>query len=103
MGKVAGQMNDYVIVTDEDPYDENPQAIIDEVFTGVLEAGKVENENSWRVLSRLEAFRKALSLASPEDSIVITGKGSETSIMRANGLKEYWNDTEEILKLLADK
>lgn len=103
MGKVAGQMNDYVIVTDEDPYDENPQAIIDEVFAGVLEAGKVENKNAWRVLSRLEAFREALSLASPEDSIIITGKGSETSIMRANGLKEYWNDTEEILKLLADK
>ena len=103
MGKVAGQMNDYVIVTDEDPYDENPQAIIDEVFAGVLEAGKVENENAWRVLSRLDAFRKALSLAGPEDNIIITGKGSETSIMRAKGVKEYWNDTEEILKLLADK
>jgi UDP-N-acetylmuramoyl-L-alanyl-D-glutamate--2,6-diaminopimelate ligase len=93
MGKVAGQMNDY----------ENPQAIIDEVFAGVLEAGKVENENAWRVLSRLDAFRKALSLAGPEDNIIITGKGSETSIMRAKGVKEYWNDTEEILKLLADK
>ncbi|MEY3470724.1 MAG: hypothetical protein RLZZ223_74 [Candidatus Parcubacteria bacterium] len=100
MGKVAGQMNDYVIVTDEDPYDENPQVIIDEVFAGVLEAGKIENQNAWRILSRKEAFQKALNLAKPEDNIIITGKGSETSIMRANGIKEDWNDTDEVLKLL---
>jgi UDP-N-acetylmuramoyl-L-alanyl-D-glutamate--2,6-diaminopimelate ligase len=100
MGKVAGKMNDYVIITDEDPYDENPNNIIDEVFSGVLEAGKEENKNAWRILSRLEAFKKALSLAKPEDIIIITGKGSETSIMRTGGIKENWNDTDEILKLL---
>jgi len=100
MGKVAGQMNDYVIITDEDPYDENPQAIIDEVFSGVLEAGKIENTNAWRIVSRREAFKKALDLAQKQDIIIITGKGSETSIMRAGGVKENWNDTEEILKLL---
>lgn len=100
MGKVAGQMNDYVIITDEDPYDEDPQAIIDEVFTGVIDAGKVENKNAWRILSRKEAFQKALTIAQKQDIIIITGKGSESSIMRANGMKENWNDTEEILKLL---
>ena len=100
MGKVAGQMNDYVIITDEDPYDENPQSIIDEVFSGVLEAGKIENTNAWRIVSRREAFKKALDLTQKQDIIIITGKGSETSIMRRNGFKENWNDTEEILKLL---
>jgi UDP-N-acetylmuramoyl-L-alanyl-D-glutamate--2,6-diaminopimelate ligase len=100
MGKIAGEMNDYVIVTDEDPYDENPQSIIDEVFSGVLESGKIENTNAWKVLSRREAIAKALTLAQKEDVIIVTGKGSETSIMRAKGEKEYWNDTEEILKLL---
>lgn len=100
MGKVAGNMNDYVIITDEDPYDENPQAIIDEVFAGVLEAGKEENKNAWRILSRRDAFKKALELSQNEDIIIITGKGSETSIIKAGGVKENWNDTEEILKLL---
>lgn len=100
MGKIAGEMNDYVIVTDEDPYDENPQSIIDEVFSGVLESGKIENTNAWKVLSRRDAIAKALALAQEEDVIIVTGKGSETSIMRAKGEKEYWNDTEEILKLL---
>jgi UDP-N-acetylmuramoyl-L-alanyl-D-glutamate--2,6-diaminopimelate ligase len=100
MGKVAGEMNDYVIITDEDPYDENPQDIIDEVFAGVLESEKQENKNAWRILSRREAFKKAIELAHSEDIIIITGKGSETSIMRAGGVKENWNDTEEILKLL---
>lgn len=100
MGKVAGQMNDYIIITDEDPYDENPQAIIDEVFSGVLKAGKIENQNAWRITSRREAFQKAIDLAQKEDIIIITGKGSEASIMRGNRFKENWNDTEEILKLL---
>jgi UDP-N-acetylmuramoyl-L-alanyl-D-glutamate--2,6-diaminopimelate ligase len=100
MGKVAGEMNDYVIITDEDPYDENPQHIIDEVFNGVLEAGKEENKNAWRILSRRDAFKKALDLAQKQDIIIITGKGSESSIVRAGGVKENWNDTEEILKLL---
>jgi UDP-N-acetylmuramoyl-L-alanyl-D-glutamate--2,6-diaminopimelate ligase len=100
MGKIAGQLNDYVIVTDEDPYDENPQDIIDQVFTGVLESGKIENTNAWKILSRREAIQKALSLAQPEDTIIITGKGSETSIMRKNGVQEAWNDTEEILKII---
>jgi UDP-N-acetylmuramoyl-L-alanyl-D-glutamate--2,6-diaminopimelate ligase len=100
MGRVAGEMNDYVIITDEDPYDENPKAIIDEVFNGVLESGKQENKNAWRILSRQEAFKKAIELAQNEDIIIITGKGSETSIIRAGGVKENWNDTEEILKLL---
>lgn len=100
MGKVAGHMNDYVIITDEDPYDENPQVIIDAVFAGVIEAGKIENTNAWRIVSRREAFKKALDLAQKQDIIIITGKGSETSIMRAGGVKENWNDTEEILKLL---
>jgi UDP-N-acetylmuramyl-tripeptide synthetase len=101
MGKIAGQLNDYVIVTDEDPYDESPQSIIDEVFSGVLEAGKIENKNAWKIVSRREAIIKALALAQKEDVIIVTGKGSETSIMRAKGVKENWNDTEEILKLLA--
>lgn len=100
MGKIAGQMNDYVIVTDEDPYDENPQSIIDEVFSGVLESGKIENTNAWKVLSRRDAIIKALALAEREDVIIVTGKGSETSIMRAKGEKENWNDTEVILSLL---
>lgn len=100
MGKVAGSMNDYVIVTDEDPYDENPQAIIDEVFAGVLDTGKVENKNAWRVLSRKDAIIKALDMASKEDTIIITGKGSETSIIRAHGQKEPWSDTEVVLELI---
>ena len=100
MGKVAGKMNDYVIITDEDPYDEKPQEIIDAVFSGVTEAGKIEDVNAWKILSRREAFKKALAIAQKQDIIIITGKGSESSIMRANGVKENWNDTEEILKLL---
>ena len=66
----------------------------------MTEAGKIEDVNAWKILSRREAFKKALAIAQKQDIIIITGKGSESSIMRANGVKENWNDTEEILKLL---
>lgn len=100
MGKIAATMNDIVIITDEDPYDEDPQEIIDTVFAGVTQAGKTEGKNAFRVLSRRDAFQKSLELAGPDDVIIITGKGSENSIIRANGRREAWNDTEQITALL---
>lgn len=99
MGKVAAEMNDYVIVTDEDPYDEDPRVIIDHVFEGVIAGGKEEGVTAWKILSRREAIEKAFQLARPQDIIVITGKGSETSIMRPHGAKESWNDREVVIDI----
>jgi UDP-N-acetylmuramoyl-L-alanyl-D-glutamate--2,6-diaminopimelate ligase len=100
MGQLAGANCDYVIVTNEDPYDEDPQKIIDVVFGGVLKVGKVEEKNAFRILDRKEALQKALSIAGKSGTVVITGKGSENSIMLANGKRQLWNDTEEVNKLL---
>jgi len=96
LGKIAGQKADYVIVTNEDPYDDDPQVIIDQVAKGASQAGKELDKNLFKILDRREAIKKALSLAKEGDLILITGKGSEQAICVANGEKIKWDDREVV-------
>ncbi len=100
-GKVAGELCDYVIVTDEDPYDDDPQEIIDMVAAGVEEAGKVEGENFWRILSRREAVQKACELAGPGDVVLLTSKGAEQKMCIAGGKKIDWDDRQVAREAIA--
>lgn len=102
-GKTAGEYCDYVIVTDEDPYDDDPQEIIDQVAEGVRQAGKEEGKNFWRVLDRREAIKKAIELASLGDVVILTCKGAEQKMCVAGGKKIDWDDRQvarQILHLL---
>lgn len=92
LGELAGAKADYVIVANEDPYDEDPQKIIDEVSAGALNKGKELNADLFKILDRREAIAKALALAREEDLILITGKGCEQAICAANGRKIPWDD-----------
>lgn len=94
LGRMAGEKADYVIVTNEDPYDDNPEQIIDDVAAGALAAGKVEGVTLYKILDRKEAIAKAMKLALPEDLVVITGKGCETWMCVANDVKLPWNERE---------
>jgi UDP-N-acetylmuramoyl-L-alanyl-D-glutamate--2,6-diaminopimelate ligase len=97
MGEIASKYADIVIVTNEDPFDEDPQEIINQVFEGVLKEGKkIEGETAFRISDRREAFEKVAVDAKDSDVIVITGKGSERSIVGKDGVKVDWNDTEQI-------
>lgn len=98
LGKLAGENAEYVIVTDEDPYDENPRTIMETVAEGVKEAGKIESMNYWIIEDRREAIKKALSLAKENDTVVITGKGAEQWLMQKNGKKIAWDDREVVKK-----
>jgi UDP-N-acetylmuramoyl-L-alanyl-D-glutamate--2,6-diaminopimelate ligase len=91
-GKVAGELCDLVVVTDEDPYDEDPHVIIDQVAEGVRAAGKVEGQNFWRVLNRRDGIRKAVELAQPGDVVLLTAKGAEQKMCVAGGKKIPWDD-----------
>ena len=101
MGEIVAQHADFAIVTNEDPYGEDPQQIIDEVFEGVKKYKK-ENENSWRILDRHKAIKKALQIAKPGDTVVVTGKGAEE--MMAVGDKMIpWNDPKVIREILQEQ
>ncbi len=107
LGKIAGENADVVIVTNEDPYDEDPMRIIDQVAIGAQEAGKVLNTNLFKILDRREAIKKALILAEEGDMILFTGKGAEQHICVAHGEKIPWDERlvvkEEISMLLCGK
>jgi len=94
LGKIAGEKADYVIITNEDPYDEDPQIIIDQVAVGTEYAGKEINKNLFKILDRRQAIKKALALAQKNDIVLITGKGCEQAICVANGEKIKWDDRE---------
>jgi UDP-N-acetylmuramyl-tripeptide synthetase len=93
LGEIAGRYADYIIVTNEDPYDENPQQIIDDVKKGIsprLRSG----QNLYEILDRREAIRKALTLAQVGDIVIITGKGGEVWMCVADGKKISWDERE---------
>ncbi len=100
LGAMAGRNADVVVVTNEDPYDEDPQEIIDVVFQGALSVGKKEDENVFRVLDRREAIAKAFSLAREGDLVILSGKGAEQAIAGPNGTYTPWNEREVALTLL---
>jgi UDP-N-acetylmuramoyl-L-alanyl-D-glutamate--2,6-diaminopimelate ligase len=86
MGAVADSHCSHIILTNEDPYDEDPKKIIEEVAVGI------KSKKPEIILDRRDAIRKALSLAKEGDAIIITGKGTDPYIMEANGEKTPWDD-----------
>lgn len=97
MGAIASAHCDEIILTNEDPYDEDPQKIVSEIMAGV-EGGQAEI-----IMDRRLAIARALSLARTGDAVIITGKGTDPYIMGPNGTKIEWDDAdvarEELKKL----
>ena len=93
LGEMAAKEDDIVIVTNEDPYDEDPEQIIDDVADGALKGGyKVEGKNLFRILDRRQAIERAVALAGPKDLVLITAKGNEPVMALAGGKKIPWDD-----------
>jgi UDP-N-acetylmuramoyl-L-alanyl-D-glutamate--2,6-diaminopimelate ligase len=100
LGRMAAETDDIVIVTNEDPYDEDPQAIIDQVAHAAVAAGKIENRDLFRILDRREAIARAVRLAQPGDLVLLTGKGCEPVMAVADGKKVPWDDRSEARRAL---
>jgi UDP-N-acetylmuramoyl-L-alanyl-D-glutamate--2,6-diaminopimelate ligase len=94
LGQIAGKYCDEVIVTNEDPYDENPEKIIQDVSLGAGDKVK-------RIADRREAIKAALGLARPGDAVVLTGKGCEPWICLAEGKKVPWDEKGAVLGEMA--
>jgi UDP-N-acetylmuramoyl-L-alanyl-D-glutamate--2,6-diaminopimelate ligase len=106
LGKIAGQNADYIIITNEDPYDDDPVIIIDQVSLGAEKEGKKTGVDLFKIVDRREGIRKALSLAEEDDVVLITGKGCEQAICVADGKKDSWDDRKvarELLKSMKKK
>ncbi len=101
MGKVANDNCSHIILTNEDPYDEDPRKIINDMLPGITSTPYEI------IMDRRAAINKALRLAHTGDTVIITGKGTDPYIMEANGKKTPWSDAkvaqEELAKVLARK
>ena len=97
LGELAANYCDEVILTNEDPYDENPTEIIEQVASGAKKISVNQRSNQhqsasiYKILDRREAIRKSLELARSNDIVIITGKGCEPSIV-IKGKKIPWDD-----------
>lgn len=89
MGKIASKHCDQIILTNEDPYDEDPRQIIEEIKTGMSKDSEI-------IMDRREAIKKALQCAKTGDAIIITGKGAEPWLMGPKGTKIKWDDREVV-------
>ncbi|MDD3006426.1 MAG: UDP-N-acetylmuramoyl-L-alanyl-D-glutamate--2,6-diaminopimelate ligase [Candidatus Pacebacteria bacterium] len=96
-GELADKFADIVIVTNEDPYSEEVEDIIDQMMSGIR--NKKLDENLFRITDRKEAMRKAFELARPGDLVIITGKGCE-QFMIFGDKKIPWDDREVARELL---
>lgn len=91
LGKIADKYCSKIILTNEDPYDEDPKKILDNISEGIEDKSKVE-----KIIDRKDAIYRALSAAGKEDIIIVSGKGSESSICIGNKKIPY-SDKETIL------
>ncbi|MDO8265070.1 MAG: UDP-N-acetylmuramoyl-L-alanyl-D-glutamate--2,6-diaminopimelate ligase [Candidatus Parcubacteria bacterium] len=98
LGQIAANYCQKIILTDEDPYDENPEQILSEIKKGILTANFQES-NLYEILDRKEAIKKAVQIAGAGDTVVITGKGSEPWMCIAKGEKIPWDDRKIVREL----
>lgn len=103
LGRLAAEGADVVIVTNEDPYDDDPMRIIEDVAAGAREKGKVDGVNLFAMLDRGAAMEKAVSLAAAGDLVLVTGKGAEQAMCVAGGKKIPWDDRDKLRQAIARK
>ncbi|MBI1957037.1 MAG: UDP-N-acetylmuramyl-tripeptide synthetase [Candidatus Niyogibacteria bacterium] len=114
-GKIASEFCSEVILTNEDPYDENPEAILNDIEAGLpavaffdppkpcaKEVAKAGTK-ALKILDRGTAIERAIHDAKAGDVVIITGKGCEPWIMGPKGSKTAWDDREVARKALVEK
>ncbi|MDP6527983.1 MAG: UDP-N-acetylmuramyl-tripeptide synthetase [Candidatus Pacebacteria bacterium] len=95
IGEIVEANCEKVILTDEDPYDENPKEIVEDVISGMKEKPQV-------IMDRREAIKKGIEIAEKGGIVLITGKGTDPYIMGPRGEKTPWSDAEVAREILHD-
>ncbi len=93
MGRVAEEFADWVIVTDDNPRFESSEAIVQDILNGCF-----RNESKV-IYDRAKAIRRAIEHASPQDCVLIAGKGHE-NYQEINGVKFAFNDAECVREIM---
>lgn len=106
LGKITGKYADVVVLSNDDPYDDDPMQIIEDIAAGAEVAGKQRDKDLILIPDRREGISKALEIAKAGDVVFIACKGADQLMMLANGKSIAWDDrtvTREELKKIIDK
>ncbi len=101
MGLLAKDMADIVILTNVDPYDDDPREIIDDIAQYVISEDKVLNKHLFLIEDRKDAIRKAFQLAGNNDIVCICGKGAEKTMV-INGQIVPWDEQKIVREILME-
>lgn len=99
MAQEAVKQSDTVILTSDNPRDEDPQAIINDMLAGLDTKQKKKVLN---IVDRKEAIRTATMMAKKGDVILVAGKGHE-NYQEINGVKHHFDDHEVIREIFGIK
>jgi UDP-N-acetylmuramoyl-L-alanyl-D-glutamate--2,6-diaminopimelate ligase len=91
MGRIAAELADVVVVTDEDPRADDPDEINRQIADGARAAGAHDGDNLWVINDRRSAIAHAIALAGPGDAILLAGKGHEHNMFVASG-SVWWDE-----------
>jgi UDP-N-acetylmuramoyl-L-alanyl-D-glutamate--2,6-diaminopimelate ligase len=98
MGKVAASMSDKVIFTSDNPRNEDPNAIIEDMQNGV---DPLDYKKVLKITDRKEAIKTAVMLSKPKDIILLAGKGHET-YQDINGIKHPFDDRQILIDIFKE-
>ncbi len=93
MGKVASELSDFVIITNDNPRSENPEGIIKDITAGI------KKDNYSVIYNRKEAIKSALTMSKKGDIVLVAGKGHEKYQILKNKVVRF-DDREEIARCL---
>lgn len=99
MAQEAVKQSDTVILTSDNPRDEEPQAIIDDMLAGL---DTTQRKKVLTIVDRKEAIRTAAMMAKKGDVILVAGKGHE-NYQEINGVKHHFDDHEVIREIFGIK
>jgi len=100
LGKIAAKNSEVAIITNEDPYDEAPKEILEDIKKGVLEIGF--KGELFVIEDRKEAIQKAVSLAKSDDLLLFLGKGTERTMVLPSGTIP-WNEKEVVAEAIKNR
>jgi UDP-N-acetylmuramoyl-L-alanyl-D-glutamate--2,6-diaminopimelate ligase len=99
MAAIAERYCENIILTNEDPYDEDPRKIVEDTARGITDKNKLEI-----IMDRRLAIQTAIEMAPENGYVIVSGKGTDPYIMGAHNSREPWSDAavvqEELQKLV---
>lgn len=100
MGKIAGQLADRIILTDEEPYSEDPEKIRADILKGITKARA--KGITKQIADRKEAIKHAISIGKPGDTVIIAGMGNQ-QYLTLSDKKIPWDEREIVKEALKKK